>query len=634
MVQLDPKMCGITGIYTFSKPATAQAESVKNAVARLNHRGPDFQAVFQHTNVGLGHARLSIIDTSEAANQPFTDANGRYTIAFNGEIYNYRDLRKTLEAKGVQFKTSSDTEVLLQLFIAHGEACLSQLNGFFAFAIYDAETAQLFAARDRMGIKPLLIYSDGERFVFGSEMKAVLEYGVPKKINYTALYTYLQLNYIPAPQTIFENVTKLMPGSCVLLTPTSIEIRPYYEIPHDRNYNKIDSYEQAQSALREEMHKAVELRMVSDVPLGSFLSGGTDSSIIAAIASKYTDKLKTFSVGYADEPFYDETEYARQVAKKIGSEHTVFSLTNKDLYDHLHSILDHIDEPFADSSAIAVNILSKNTRKEVTVALSGDGADEMFSGYNKHHAEFKVRQKSLASKVVKAGAPLWKLMPKSRQSKVGNLGRQLDRFASGMKLPAAERYWSWASFMQADQAKRLLNVEWDQDVFDQAQAEILHKIKDEGDFNDVLYTDMQLVLPNDMLTKVDLMSMAHSLEVRTPFLDHNVVELAFAMQESYKINGQMRKRVLQDAFRDDLPESLYNRSKKGFEVPLHKWFQEELSDLIHNDLLADDFIVDQGIFNVAEVQHLKRQLLSANPGDATLNVWALVVFQNWFKQYC
>lgn len=634
MAQTQPQMCGITGVYTFQEQSKNLLDRTQKAIDSLGHRGPDNTAIFKHNAVALGHSRLSIIDTSAGANQPLTDPSGRFTIVFNGEIYNYRELKKPLEQAGIQFKTTSDTEVLLHLYIKEGEACLQKLNGFFAFCIYDNESKTCFIARDRMGIKPLLYSHNENRFVFGSEMKALIAYGVEKDIDNTSLYTYLQFNYIPAPATIFRGVKKLLPGHSIKIdSEGNMELKQYYSIPYKANSYTEQSYDEAQKQLRETLHASVKARMVADVPLGSFLSGGTDSSVIAAIARQYTDQLNTFSVGYADEPFYDETKYAKEVAAKIGAKHTVFSLSNKDLYDHLFSILDHIDEPFADSSAIAVNILSRETRKDVTVALSGDGADEIFSGYNKHWAEYKVRQKSLTNQAIKLGAPFWKAMPQSRQSKIGNIGRQLNKFASGIKLSAKDRYWKWASFMPATQASKLMKSKWDEKEYKKRRDEILADLEDSTDFNDVLYTDTKLVLTNDMLTKVDSMSMANSLEVRTPFLDHNVVELAFSIPEKYKIDGNMRKKVLQDAFRNDLPESLYNRPKKGFEVPLQKWFQTELKGLINDDLLADSFIEEQGIFNVEEVRKIKAQLATNSPGEATLNTWNLIVFQYWYKKY-
>ena len=626
-------MCGICGFYTRNNSNPVPASAIERATQALNLRGPDNQNVTPFKQGAFGHARLSIIDTSNAANQPFESANGRFLMVFNGEIYNYKTLRKTLEQQGVQFKTQSDTEVLIELYAREGLAALQKLNGFFAFAVYDKETDELFVCRDRMGIKPLLFHWNEEAFYFASEMKALVEFPIERKLNQTALYSYLQLNYTPAPLTMLENVFKLRPGYYLHLKEGKLIEEQYYKVPYNQEQYTNLSYEQAQKQLIEKLHQSVEARMVADVPLGSFLSGGIDSSVIATIASSYTDKLNTFSIGYSDEPYFDETKYAALVAKKLKTEHTVFSLSNQDLFEHLTDVLDYMDEPFADSSALAVHLLSKRTKEQVTVALSGDGADEIFSGYNKHAAEYRARSGGLANAAVKAGAPLWKRLPQSRNSKFGNLARQLDRFAHGVKLSAADRYWEWAVIRKQKEAEAYLVDAPNLQDFAAHRAEWLSPMQAGTDFNNVLYTDTHLVLANDMLTKVDLMSMSRSLEVRTPFLDHGVVEFAFQLPPDYKIDGQFRKKILQDAFRDQLPAELYDRPKHGFEVPLLKWFQRELRDLIDQDLLGDRFIQEQGIFRLETIQKLKAQLFSNSPGDATATVWAVLVFQHWWKRY-
>ena len=483
------------------------------------------------------------------------------------------------------------------------------LNGFFAFAIYDKEEKSVFIARDRFGIKPLLYYQDEDKFLFASEMKSLLTYGLEKELNHTALYQYLQLNYVPAPHTMLKGVLKLLPGHCITLRQGDVKVRQYYQLK--RNAIPVpDQYEDRKTELKRLLSESVRKRMVADVPLGSFLSGGVDSSVVAALASKVNPDLHTFSIGFADESFFDETNYARSVANKIGTDHTVFSLTNQDLYSHLNDILEYIDEPFADSSAIAVYILSQETRKHATVALSGDGADEMFAGYNKHSAFYKMRHQGTAEKLVGALSPLWKILPKSRSNPLTNKFRQLDRFSRGMNQSPADRYWSWAGFVSEDNARQMLsrasNEKVDIEKYDSHKKELLHAISEDDDITSVLATDMKMVLPNDMLTKVDLMSMANSLEVRVPFLDHELVEYVFSLSDEDKIDGTIQKKILQDTFRDILPEELYNRPKKGFEVPLLKWFRNEMRKTITDDLLADQFIIDQGVFDLRAIQKLKR----------------------------
>lgn len=613
--------------------------NLTNATVALEKRGPDNMNIYHDSFVGMGHRRLSILDTSASGNQPMWDPSGRYGMVFNGEIFNFRELRAPLEAAGIRFHSNSDTEVLLHLYIREKEKCLSKLNGFFAFCIYDKEEQSLFVARDRYGIKPLLYLLDDDKFLFASEMKSILQYGVDKHIDYASLHTYLQLNYIPAPATIFTHVKKLMPGHFMNVTRQHVDIHAWYTIPYDRAKAEAStlSYEAACQQLASHLEQSVQRRLVSDVPLGAFLSGGIDSSVVTALASRHKPDLHTFSIGYRDEKFFDETSYARLVSKKFNTEHTVFSLTNQDLYAHLHNILDYMDEPFADSSAIAVYILSKETRKHATVALSGDGADEMLAGYNKHAAFYRILHPGLAEKSVAALRGVWNLLPQSRNNPLTNKTRQLARFAAGMRMSAKDRYWQWATFASNDKASSLLlpdtlSPDW-MNVYGSRRRDLLASIPASESINDILYTDMQLVLPNDMLTKVDLMSMANGLEVRVPFLDYEVVNFIFSLPDAYKINASIRKRILQDTFREVLPPELYKRPKKGFEVPLLKWFRHEMKSMIVDDLLSQKFIEAQGIFHYPAIAQLTRQLFSSNPGDVHARIWALIVFQSWWKKY-
>lgn len=635
-------MCGITGIYAFNEIGRFHMIKLPAATEQLSRRGPDFGRSTSVHRVGLGHRRLSIIDTSSDGNQPMQDTSGRYTIVFNGEIYNYRELRQGLEQKGVDFQSATDTEVLLQLFIHEGKACLDKLNGFFAFAIYDEQADHLFIARDRMGIKPLLFSADEDKLVFASEMKSLLTYGIEKQLDFNSLYQYLQFNYIPAPNTILKGVQKLEPGHYLEISKASeprVQMGRYYQVPFDekRLNPRGLNYEQQQQKLLDLMETSVQRRLVADVPLGAFLSGGIDSSVITALASRHVDKLNTFSIGYRDEPFFDETHYAKLVADKYQTNHTVFSLSNYDLYSHLFDILDHIDEPFADSSAIPVYILSKETKKRVTVALSGDGADEVFSGYNKHHAAWRAMHPGTVEQAVSGLSGLWSRLPKSRDNPFTNKFRQFQRFAEGMAMSPKERYLQWATFMNNEQAARLLSSRVldliDYEHHDARSNIILQYIDDKREsINQWLYTDLHLVLPNDMLTKVDLMSMAHGLEIRVPFLDHEVVEFAFSLPEEAKINRQMKKRIVQDTFRELLPKELYRRPKHGFEVPLLGWFRSELRSTIE-ELLNDEFVKEQDVFDPEGIRSLKQQLFSKDPGDVHATIWALIVFQHWWKKY-
>lgn len=632
-------MCGIAGIVQFSKKDSGLSDRINAGIACLNKRGPDGGGVFYDEGIALGHRRLSIIDTSNAASQPMTDESERYVIIFNGEFFNYAEHRERLLKQGVIFRNNSDTEVLLQLYILHGKECLHFINGFFALAIYDKKEKSLFIARDRFGVKPLLYAIQNDEFIFASEMKSMMVMGAKRELHHAALIAYLQLNYIPGEESIFPSVKKLLPGHYIFFSnihQNNFSEGTYYDLPKriEENGKFTGNYTEACKVFAEKMEAAVLRRLISDVPLGSFLSGGIDSSVIASIAAKHVSKLNTFSIGFADEPSFDETHYAELVARKIGSEHTVFSVTNKDLYDHLFDALDYIDEPFADSSALNVFMLSKLVRGKATVALSGDGADEIFAGYNKHAAELRARSGSAMNKALALLSPFLKALPQSRNGKWQNKVRQLNRYASGVSMTAVDRYWQWASMSTEKESKEIFsssNENWN--TFSKIRNEQLQHLTPSSSFDDVLLTDVKMVLPGDMLTKVDSMSMANSLEVRTPFLDYTIVEFAFSLPLDFKIDANGRKKIVRDTYRSILPPELYTRGKQGFEVPLLRWFKGELNTYIKNELLSEKFILQQDLFNYPAIKILLNKLESNNPGDAVARLWGLMVFQYWYKKY-
>ncbi len=631
-------MCGIAGY--FSKETNHHYESFLNdAVKSLSKRGPDLQQTeVLSPQIGFAHARLSIIDTSTVASQPMSDASGRFTIIFNGEIFNYRELKEKF-LRDVKFNSTSDTEVLLQLFIQQREKCLRHLNGFFAFAVYDNEKEEIFIARDRSGIKPLHIYSDEKMIVFASELKAILKFPIKKEIDYNTLALYLQLNYVPGEHSILKNIQRLMPAHFAVIDANgNLKTEKYYSVPYEGGKKIADkefNYESSKATLRKLIEESVQRRLVSDVPLGSFLSGGIDSSIVSYCAAKNVKQLNTFSIGFSDEPYFDETKYANLVAQKFETNHTVFSISNDEMFSHIFNILDYIDEPFADSSAIAVYILSKKTREKVTVSLSGDGGDELFGGYNKHQAELRARQNNLLNMVIGTGLPVFKMLPKSRHSKFGNLFRQLQRYSEGLQLSVPERYWRWCVFNSEESALSLLQNKnaVDKNELEKRKQFVRDAVKEDGELNDIFFADTQMVLPNDMLTKVDLMSMANSLEVRVPLLDYTIVDFAFSLPVSFKLDKNSGKKILKDAFRNDLPDELFHRPKHGFEVPLLKWMKTGLRSLIEEELLSKKFIEAQNIFDAAVIENLKQKLFSNNPEDAHATVWGLLVFQYWYKKY-
>ena len=631
-------MCGIAGIVAFSDKGRIQVPKLRQSIRTLLTRGPDDEGIFINDDIGLAQRRLAIIDTSKAANQPMWDHTRRYAIVFNGEILNYQQLRSkyfSAEEKS-ELLTNSDTEILLELFIKKGYDCLSLLEGFFAIAIYDTQEHTLFIARDRFGKKPMHFYKDEDCFIFASELKALFDFNIPKELNYEALQLYLQFSYIPQPLSILKHVAKIEPGHYAVLKNGTLEEKCWYTLDDNINNTKSYSYEEAQVELIRLMDEAVVKRLISDVPLGAFLSGGIDSSVIVALASRHVDKLNTFSIGFKGEEFFDETHYAELIAKKFKTNHASFSLGIDDYLAHVFDVLNYIDEPFADTSCLPQFILCHETRKLATVAISGDGGDEVFAGYNKHYAEWQARRKSIVGSLVKMGGPFWKMLPQSRSNKMSNLFRQLDRYATGASLSAKERYWHWASTFLLDDVNLLMHpgakAKVNETIIENIKNSTLKEISD-TDFNSVLKTDLDLVLAGDMLVKVDLMSMANSVEVRSPFLDHEVVEFAFGIPPEYKIDGKRRKKIVKDAFKELLPPEIFNRGKKGFEIPMLNWFRNELHSYIFDDLLKEEFVKSQGIFNYDFICRMQKQLKSSASSNIVEQLWVLIVFQHWYKKY-
>ncbi|MEX1003152.1 MAG: asparagine synthase (glutamine-hydrolyzing) [Crocinitomicaceae bacterium] len=616
-------MCGILGIWAKNKNGKSEVGKTKDVIARLAHRGPDFQGSKTHSNFSMAHSRLSILDTSAAAHQPFSDENERYFLSFNGEIYNFKSLRQKLEREGVQFKTNSDTEVLLHHLILYGEEGLKELNGCFAFIFYDKKEEKVLFARDRMGIKPLLIYEDDNKIILTSELHALFDFDIEKTLDEEAIRLYFRLTYIPAPKTILKNAFKVLPGQLGVIDSQGINLKKYYRIERKPFYR--NGVGKAARALNEKLTQAVEKRLVADVPLGTFLSGGVDSSVISAIAKKLKPDLKTFSVGF-DHPYFDESTYSRMVAEHIGSDHHEFTIGKKDFKDSFPDFLNALDEPFADSSAFAVYFLAQRTKKEVSVALSGDGADELFAGYRKHLAEYRLRRMSNTKKsLISISSKILGNKRVSRSDKIGDFNRKLQKLNRGIKLDNESRFWEWCCFIEEEEADRLLKPAY--------HIKTGWKGNNLDEINDMLIADQQLVLPNDMLKKVDAMSMAHGLEVRTPFLDHEVVEFANGLPLEYKLNGKQSKQLLKIAFSEELPGEILDRSKKGFEIPIQEWLQDEIQEMLQSRLFQKEFIVEQGIFNFEYIASLIRSSSSKGFGDRIYVLWSILIFQHWYGRY-
>mgnify|MGYP005748735457 CR=1 FL=1 len=632
-------MCGLAGVYAFTEAGARTLELLPAAAAAVARRGPDARGEFRSGMVGMVHTRLSVIAPSAMANQPFTEPSGRFTIILNGEIFNYRKLRSELTDKGTRFTTESDTEVVLQLYMREGQDFLKKLRGFFALAIYDAAENALFIARDRFGEKPLLYYKDADKFMFGSELGSLMALGVPRELDYTSLYQYLQLTYIPAPASILTGVKKLLPGHALYIRNGRVQSSVWYRLPYDaeKSTQSQMTYAQQQSKLRQLMDKAVTDRLVADVPVGAFLSGGIDSSVVVGLASAHVPDLHTFSVGFPEQPYFDETKYARLLAQKYNTNHTEVLLTSTELHENLFGMLEALSEPFADSSALAVYSLSRHVSQSFKAVLSGDGADELFGGYNKHLAEYKVITGGVGAGAVKQLEFFWKLLPKSRNSFVANKVRQLQRFAQGANLTPQERYWLWATWQTEADALQLLKTNHRtaaaSRLYFARKSRLLDCLNNNHhNLNNVLCADWNLVLANDMLPKTDLMGMANGLEIRSPYLDHRLVKFAMALPASSKISKDRQKRILTDTFKDILPAELLSRKKKGFEVPLQHFLNTKGQELVQ-ELLAPGRIQEQGIFDVAAVMKLRDGVLGKQGGDQQAKLWSLLVFQYWWKKY-
>lgn len=605
-------MCGIGGIFYFDSNDQKKFNDHKRVLEKLKHRGPDFQNFYNSPSCTLYHARLSILDVSAASNQPFSKNNKH--LCFNGELFNYNQIKDQL----ANITTSGDVEVMHGLLEQNQtKAGLNKTNGFFALAFYDQNTNELLIARDRLGIKPLYYYADDHKLAFASELKPLLEMVGPQELDEEQLYTYFRLNYCAGNKSIFKNIQQLEPGHFLKVNSNGFEKIKWYEVPKTNVHKDLYTL----------LNDSTQLRLHADVPVGCFLSGGIDSSIISALAAKQHQNVHTFSIGFKDEPFFDETKYAQLVAKHIGSAHHEFKLSNTDFLNNIHSFLNSIDEPFADSSALNVYILSKHTKQHVKVALSGDGADELFKGYNKHKA--LVLSINYSTKLLtKVVAPFAGSISESRQGAIQNKVRQLKKLDQLLDLSAIEKQKFLAQISSNSELHNLFSNKVSETYFNSLFK--VNNVYNSFELEDTF--DLQIVLKDDMLVKADRFSMQHGLEIRNPFLDYRIVEFALNLNSDQKINIKEQKMILRKTFANLLPEEIFKRSKKGFELPLWKWLNNELKSEIQTKWLNKEFINDQKIFNYSQIEHLLKQLFSKNPGDSAAKVWALIVFQNWYLQ--
>ncbi|MBL4652277.1 MAG: asparagine synthase (glutamine-hydrolyzing), partial [Flavobacteriales bacterium] len=585
------------------------------------HHGPDASGLFYETehNVGLGHRRLSILDLSIEANQPMTSHCDRYVIVFNGEIYNYHEIGNELQ---IPFKTNSDTEVVLEAFCKWGVGFVKKLNGMFAIAIYDIRTTNLYLFRDRLGIKPLYYYWNETDLIFSSELKSIKASGVRLKINRQVIPSFLHLGYIPQNQTIYQNTFKLPAGSYGVFKNKHFEIHSFWKPENCILRNTLSDYSDAKKLLKKELNLAVKNRLISDVPLGTFLSGGVDSSLITAIASKHSvKKLNTFSIGFKDAK-HNESEYAEQVANHLDTNHHEFILTHEDALEELENIMSNFDQPFADSSALPTYLVAKMAKKHVSVCLSGDGGDELFMGYGSYSWANRLSNPLIWS----LRKPISMALNKSPSS----VHKRASWLFTGNKNGLKSHIFSQEQYLFSEKELNQILRTNESINFTSINKEDKLDRKLSARENQAFF-DLKNYLKDDLLVKVDIASMQNSLEVRVPLLDHNVVSLALNIDEKFKFHKSgTQKFILKDILYDYVPEHIFNRPKRGFSIPLEKWLQKELHYLIEL-YLHPNILNEHEIFNVSEVINLVKRF---DKGETYLynKLWCIIMLNRFLSK--
>ncbi len=648
-------MCGICGSIDFNNKSI-RPEPIKRMCDILAHRGPDDEGmVYIRGNqcfekgdffelppsqngfeVAFGHRRLSIIDLSKAAHQPMCNEDGSVWIVFNGEIYNFQDLRRGLEKSGHRFKSHSDTEVIIHAYEEWDVDCLSRFRGMFAFAIWDSNMKRLFLARDRLGKKPLVYFFQNGHFAFASEIKALLQVpGVDRKVNGYAIHHYLTYQYVPSPETIFEGIKKLPPAHYLLYDYNgNIRIEHYWKLKFNSSHQTHTDLQELEDRIRTELEESVKLRLISDVPLGAFLSGGIDSSLVVGIMAKLSGKpVKTFSIGFEEKEF-DELPYARIVSDHFATEHHEF-IVKPDAIEILPKLVWHYNEPFADSSAIPTYYVANLTKDFVKVVLTGDAGDENFGGYPRY----------LRSQWV---ARFTKIPEKFRKDLLPNFLRMLSGFHWREKT--LNRLADFIESLSADQARnyaeqiKIFNAKEKEDIYTEDFRKkvekinpldfVLKKFEESGTENlleQLLYVDINSYLPEDLLVKMDIATMANSLEARVPFLDHKFMELVAGIPPHLKLKGTKAKFILKTAFKDLLPDPIFKRKKMGFGVPVSRWFKKELKEYVY-EILMDSRTLNRGYFRREGIERLLDEHI-ASRYDHSAKIWALLILEIWFRVY-
>ncbi|WP_158769093.1 asparagine synthase (glutamine-hydrolyzing) [Paraglaciecola sp. L1A13] len=624
-------MCGIAGFTQFSGNMGNQ-QTLKKMGDSIYHRGPDAGREYLDAHVGLAHRRLAIIDLSEAGTQPMYSFDEKYIIAFNGEIYNFQTLRDQLSRDGYPFRTHTDTEVILALYATHGEKMLTMINGMFAFALWDTTSKRLLIARDRIGKKPLYYLKTETQFAFASEIKALLTLpNVSREVRLDAVHDFFAYQYVPDPKTIFTDIHKLPPAHFMWVSQDGIQIEQYWDVSFKNVSDK--SPAELTSELYALATEKTCSRMVSDVPLGAFLSGGIDSSgVVAMMALNSDTPVKTCSIGF-DEERFNETEFAQIVADKYHTEHHEFTV-HQNVKDNLEEIVAYFDEPFADPSLVPTYFVSQLARSQVTVAIAGDGGDEVFAGYEKYTTdalENKLRQRFPRALRKNVFPKLANLFAKSEHP----LFRKAKSLLTSLSLEPAMGFYITNSMIDDRLWQKLAtaNTKNKLGTYHPSQVTLENYNKADGPdhLSKILYTDMKTYLPGGILVKVDRMSMAHSLEVRAPLLDKDIIEFSATLPSDLKYNKGEKKFILKEAFKPVLPDDILYRKKMGFSVPLAAWLRSEIKDLTEDYL----FTKAQGIqqyFDMAVVKQLWQQHQDEKADHSTV-LWSMLMFQMWWFRY-
>lgn len=622
-------MCGICGVFEFEPSGKVTKDMIHRMNQTISHRGPDDEGIYLDAGLGFGHRRLSIIDVA-GGHQPLGNEDGSIQVLLNGEIYNYSELREDLSKKGHQFTTVSDTEVIVHLYEEYQTECFRRLRGMFSIAIWDSRARKLLLARDRVGKKPLFYANSGGRILFGSELKALLAAGgLSKEIDRQAVSDYFSLGYVPAPKTIYRNVRKVLPGHYLVASARGVEEHEYWDISFSQVEER--SEEEWCEQLRHALCEATRVRLMSEVPIGAFLSGGVDSSAVVAMMSHLMQRpVTTCSIAFEDKQ-YDEAPYARKIAEQFHSNHHEQTV-HPSAVEVMDKLVWHYDEPFADSSAIPTYYVSKVARESVTVALGGDGGDENFAGYRRYKLDFyENRTRGYIPAAV-------------RQSVFGPLGRWYPALAWAPRVFRAratfqslsrsplEGYFTSMSYFRPDEKPNLFTGDFKKSLQGYDSLDVFRHYYDKADTTDPLskiqYIDIKTYLTDDILAKVDRASMAVSLEVRAPLLDHHLMEMAARMPSSMKLRGTIGKYALKRAFSPLLPDDILHRKKQGFAIPLASWFRKELKPLAEEALFgAPDEILDPAFLKTIWRQH------QAGQYDRSPHLWAVLMFKKWRETF-